>query len=536
MADFEKGCPMDRLICGDVGFGKTEVALRAAFIAAMNGEQVALVVPTTLLARQHYETFAKRFKGFPLKIGRLSRLVSAKEANETKKGLADGSMDIVIGTHALLSKNLSFKNLGLLIVDEEQHFGVAHKERLKELKSDVHVLTLTATPIPRTLQMSLTGVRDLSVIATPPVDRMAVSTFVMPFDPVIIRDAIMREHLRGGQTFYVCPRISDMAPLLERLHKIVPEVKIVSAHGQMSPSQLEKIMNDFADGKYDVLLATSIIESGLDMPSVNTMIVHKADMFGLAALYQLRGRVGRSKVKAYAYLTTVEHKKLTPTATRRLSVMQSLDSLGAGFTLASHDLDIRGAGNLLGQEQSGHIKEVGVELYQKMLEEAVATLKAGTGAEALQTQENWSPQISLGLSVLIPESYVPDLGLRMELYHRLANVEDDAELEEMRLELQDRFGPVPQEVQNLFEIVQIKALCRAAFVEKLDAGPKGLTLSFHNNLYPNPAGLVGFINGQMGLAKLKPDKLTVTRAWDRMDDRVNGVKRILETLARLAQE
>ncbi len=536
MADFEKGCPMDRLICGDVGFGKTEVALRAAFIAAMNGEQVALVVPTTLLARQHYETFAKRFKGFPLKIGRLSRLVSAKEAGETKKGLADGSIDIVIGTHALLSKNLSFKNLGLLIVDEEQHFGVAHKERLKELKSDVHVLTLTATPIPRTLQMSLTGVRDLSVIATPPVDRMAVSTFVMPFDPVIIRDAIMREHLRGGQTFYVCPRISDMAPLLERLHKIVPEVKIVSAHGQMSPSQLEKIMNDFADGKYDVLLATSIIESGLDMPSVNTMIVHKADMFGLAALYQLRGRVGRSKVKAYAYLTTVEHKKLTPTATRRLSVMQSLDSLGAGFTLASHDLDIRGAGNLLGQEQSGHIKEVGVELYQKMLEEAVATLKAGTGAEELQAQENWSPQISLGLSVLIPESYVPDLGLRMELYHRLANIEDEAELDEMRLELQDRFGPIPQEVQNLFEIVQIKALCRAAFVEKLDAGPKGLTISFHNNLYPNPAGLVGFINGQMGLAKLKPDKLTVTRAWDRMEDRVNGVKRILETLARLAQE
>ncbi len=534
--DFEKGCPMDRLICGDVGFGKTEVALRAAFISAMNGEQVALVVPTTLLARQHFETFSKRFKGFPLKIGRLSRLVSNKEAVETKKGLADGSVDIVIGTHALLSKNISFKNLGLLIVDEEQHFGVAHKERLKELKTDVHVLTLTATPIPRTLQMSLTGVRDLSVIATPPVDRMAVSTFVMPFDPVIIRDAIMREHLRGGQTFYVCPRISDMAPLLDKLHKIVPEVKIISAHGQMPPTHLEKIMNDFADGKYDVLLATSIIESGLDMPTVNTMIVHKADMFGLAALYQLRGRVGRSKVKAYAYLTTVEHKKLTPTATKRLSVMQSLDSLGAGFTLASHDLDIRGAGNLLGQEQSGHIKEVGVELYQKMLEDAVASLKAGDSSGALQDKENWSPQISVGLSVLIPESYVPDLGLRMELYHRLANIENDDELKEVQIELKDRFGDIPIEVQNLFEVVQMKTLCRMAFVEKLDAGPKGMTLSFYNNLFPNPAGLVGFINQQMGLAKLKPDKLIITRAWERVDDRVNGVKRILTLLAQLAQE
>ena len=534
--DFEKGCPMDRLICGDVGFGKTEVALRAAFISAMNGEQVALVVPTTLLARQHFETFSKRFKGFPLKIGRLSRLVSNKEAVETKKGLADGSVDIVIGTHALLSKNISFKNLGLLIVDEEQHFGVAHKERLKELKTDVHVLTLTATPIPRTLQMSLTGVRDLSVIATPPVDRMAVSTFVMPFDPVIIRDAIMREHLRGGQTFYVCPRISDMAPLLDKLHKIVPEVKIISAHGQMPPTHLEKIMNDFADGKYDVLLATSIIESGLDMPTVNTMIVHKADMFGLAALYQLRGRVGRSKVKAYAYLTTVEHKKLTPTATKRLSVMQSLDSLGAGFTLASHDLDIRGAGNLLGQEQSGHIKEVGVELYQKMLEDAVASLKAGDSSGALQDKENWSPQISVGLSVLIPESYVPDLGLRMELYHRLANIENDDELKEVQIELKDRFGDIPIEVQNLFEVVQMKTLCRMAFVEKLDAGPKGMTLSFYNNLFPNPAGLVGFINQQMGLAKLKPDKLIITRAWERVEDRVNGVKRILTLLAQLAQE
>ncbi len=533
--DLAKGHPMDRLVCGDVGFGKTEVALRAAFAAAMAGEQVAVVVPTTLLARQHYETFVKRFAGFPLKIGRLSRLVSAKEKQETHKGLEDGTLDIVIGTHALLAKNMKFKRLGLLIVDEEQHFGVAHKERLKELRTGVHVLTLTATPIPRTLQMSLTGVRDLSIIATPPVDRLAVSTFVLPFDSIILRDAMMREHLRGGQTYYVCPRISDMAPLLDKLKKMVPELKIIVAHGQMTPLQLERIMTDFADGKYDVLLATSIIESGIDLPNVNTMIIHKADMFGLAALYQLRGRVGRSKVKAYAYLTVMENKKLTKTAEKRLSVMQSLDSLGAGFTLASHDLDIRGAGNLLGQEQSGHIKEVGVELYQKMLEEAVASLKSGTDISS-EENETWSPQISLGLSVLIPEDYVSDLGLRMELYHRLANIEDEISLDEMRLEMKDRFGEIPEEVENLFDIVQIKMLCRRAHVERVDAGPKGMTVSFYENVFPNPAGLVGFINSQMGLAKLKPDKLTITRMWDKPEDRLNGVKRILETFVRLAEE
>ena len=533
--DLSKGHPMDRLVCGDVGFGKTEVALRAAFAAAMAGEQVAVVVPTTLLARQHYDTFIKRFSGFPLKIGRLSRLVSAKEKAETHKGLEDGTIDIVIGTHALLAKNMKFKRLGLLIVDEEQHFGVAHKERLKELRTGVHVLTLTATPIPRTLQMSLTGVRDLSIIATPPVDRLAVSTFVLPFDSIILRDAMMREHLRGGQTYYVCPRISDMAPLLEKLKKIVPELKIVVAHGQMTPLQLENIMTDFAEGKYDVLLATSIIESGIDLPNVNTMIIHKADMFGLAALYQLRGRVGRSKVKAYAYLTVMENKKLTKTAEKRLSVMQSLDSLGAGFTLASHDLDIRGAGNLLGQEQSGHIKEVGVELYQKMLEEAVASLKAGTDVSS-DEKELWSPQISLGISVLIPEKYVSDLGLRMELYHRLANIEDNIELDEMRLELKDRFGEIPEEVENLFDIVKIKMLCRRAHVERVEAGPKGMTVSFYENIFPNPAGLVGFINSQMGLAKLKPDKLTITRMWERPEDRLNGVKKILETFVSLAEE
>ena len=533
--DFASGHPMDRLVCGDVGFGKTEVAMRAAFLAAMNGMQVAVVVPTTLLARQHYQNFAERFKGFPLKVGRLSRLVVGKEKKETLAGLEAGTVDIVVGTHALLSKSIKFKNLGLLIVDEEQHFGVAHKEQLKAMKAGLHVLTLTATPIPRTLQMSLTGVRDLSIIATPPVDRLAVSTFVLPFDAVILRDAIMREYLRGGQIFYVCPRISDMAPLLDKLKKIVPEVKIVAAHGQMAPTELENIMTDFTDKKYDVLLTTSIIESGLDLSSVNTMIVHRSDMFGLAALYQLRGRVGRSKIKAYAYLTTSEGKILTEGAQKRLNVMQSLDSLGAGFTLASHDLDIRGAGNLLGQEQSGHIKEVGVELYQKMLEDAVALLKSGQDVSSI-AEESYSPQISLGLSVLIPEDYVSDLGLRMELYHRMANIETSAQIQDMRSELEDRFGPVPPEVENLLETVSLKGLCKRAHIERIEAAEKGMVITFRNNLFPNPAGLVGFINSQMGLAKLKPDKLTITRSWKDPLDRLTGVKSLLENFATMAEQ
>ncbi|MEO0363586.1 MAG: DEAD/DEAH box helicase, partial [Pseudomonadota bacterium] len=377
IGDLEAGRPMDRLICGDVGFGKTEVALRAAFVAAMSGVQVALICPTTLLARQHAKGFAERFRGAPLKVRQLSRFIGSKEAAATKAGLADGTVDIVIGTHALLSKSVRFKNLGLLIVDEEQHFGVAHKERLKQLRSDIHVLTMTATPIPRTLQMSMTGVRDLSIIATPPVDRLAVRTYVSPFDPVTVREALLRERYRGGQSFFVVPRISDLAEQEEFLREQVPEVSFVTCHGQMAAGELDKRMNAFYDGEYDVLLATTIVESGLDIPTANTLIVHRADMFGLAQLYQIRGRVGRSKVRAYAYFTTEPRKPLTPAAEKRLKVLSSLDSLGAGFTLASHDMDIRGAGNLLGEEQSGHIREVGYELYQDMLEETIAKLKAG---------------------------------------------------------------------------------------------------------------------------------------------------------------
>ena len=441
--DLASGRPMDRLICGDVGFGKTEVALRAAFVAAMGGKQVAVVVPTTLLARQHMKTFTERFRGFPINVAHASRLVNSKELAETKKKLADGTVDIVVGTHALLGKTIKFKDLGLLIIDEEQHFGVSHKERLKSLRAEVHVLTLTATPIPRTLQLALTGVRELSIIASPPVDRLAVRTFVSPFDPLTVREALLREHYRGGQTFYVCPRIEDLPGAKEFLDKNVPEVHVAVAHGQMPGTVLEDVMSAFYDGKYDVLLSTTIVESGLDIPTANTLIVHRADMFGLAQLYQLRGRVGRSKTRAYS-LFTLPARRITFQAERRLKVLQSLDTLGAGFQLASHDLDIRGAGNLLGEEQSGHIKEVGFELYQQMLQEAVASLKAGISEPV---SDRWSPQITIGTPVLIPEDYVADLSVRLALYRRLADLDDEGEIDAFGAELVDRFGPLPIEVR-----------------------------------------------------------------------------------------
>ncbi len=534
--DLTRGRPMDRLVCGDVGFGKTEVAMRTAFAAAMSGMQVAIVVPTTLLARQHYKTFSDRFRGFPLRVQQLSRLVTPKDAAAVKDGLADGTVDVVVGTHALLAKGITFKNLGLLIVDEEQHFGVAHKERLKQIRAEIHVLTLTATPIPRTLQMALTGVREMSLIATPPVDRLAVRTFVLPFDPVVIREAILRERFRGGQTFYVCPRLADIDGVAERLRVLVPEVKYAVAHGQLSPTALEDVMNEFGDGKFDVLLSTNIIESGLDMPKVNTIIIHRADMFGLSQLYQLRGRVGRGKIRGYAYLTLPADRKPTVNAEKRLDVMQTLDSLGAGFSLASHDLDIRGAGNLLGDEQSGHIKEVGVELYQHLLEEAVAAARAGeTGAAEAVAEEAWSPQINTGAPVLIPETYVADLGIRLSLYRRIGGLAARDEIDAFAAELIDRFGPLPPEVENLLDVVSIKVLCRRANVEKVDAGPKGAVVSLRNNTFPNPAGLVDFIGKQAGTVKLRPDhKLVFIRPWETPNMRVKGLQAVLGQMAALA--
>jgi transcription-repair coupling factor (superfamily II helicase) len=532
LGDLGKGRPMDRLICGDVGFGKTEVALRAAFTSVMGGKQVAVVVPTTLLARQHTKTFTERFKGFPVQIGQASRLVSSAELSRVKKGIADGQIDIVIGTHALLGKAIKFKDLGLVIVDEEQHFGVAHKERLKTLRAEVHVLTLTATPIPRTLQLALTGVRDLSIIASPPVDRLAVRTFVSPFDPLIVREALLRERYRGGQSFYVCPRIEDLAGAKDFLVKNVPEVKVAVAHGQMPSQMLEDIMSAFYDGKYDVLLSTTIIESGLDIPTANTLIVHRADMFGLAQLYQLRGRVGRSKLRAYALFTLPEKKKITAQAERRLKVLQSLDTLGAGFQLASHDLDIRGAGNLLGDEQSGHIKEVGFELYQQMLEEAVMSLKAGIAAPVA---DRWSPQITVGTPVLIPEDYVADLSVRLGLYRRLADIEDEQEIEAFGAELVDRFGKLPEEVEHLLKIVAIKSLCRRANVEKIETGPKGAVMSFRDNTFANPEGLIAFIGKQGAAARVRPDmKVVLFYDWEKPSQRLHGTTAVLRNLVRIA--
>ena len=534
LEDFAAGKPMDRLICGDVGFGKTEVALRAAFVAAMAGTQVAVVVPTTLLARQHYRAFKARFEGLPVKIAQLSRMVTAKEAAATRAGLAAGEISIVIGTHAVMAKSVTFADLGLLIVDEEQHFGVKHKERLKELKADVHVLTLTATPIPRTLQLALTGVRDLSLITTPPVDRLAVRTFIMPFDSLVIREAIAREKFRGGQIFCVVPRIEDLDPMAARLREIVPDIRTVMAHGRLAAGELERVMTEFGEGKYDILLATNIVESGLDMPAVNTLIIYRADMFGLAGLYQLRGRVGRGKQRGYAYLTWPAHHRLSAAAEKRLEVMQTLDTLGAGFTLASHDLDLRGAGNLLGDEQSGHIREVGIELYQQMLEDAVNAIRA-QGKGGVPVERDWTPTINLGLSVLIPETYVADLPVRLGLYRRIGALTSDAESEALAVELADRFGPLPAEVENLLATVALKRACRDANVEKLDAGPKGMVISFRKNDFANPAGLIQWIGARGGTLKLRPDqKLVVVRDMD-VRTRMQIARDVLGNLVKLAR-
>ena len=529
--DLTSGTPMDRLICGDVGFGKTEVAMRAAFVAAMSGVQVAVIAPTTLLARQHYKSFAERFRGFPINVRQLSRFVSAKDAALTRDGMARGTVDIVIGTHALLAKGIRFQNLGLLVIDEEQHFGVGHKERLKALRTDIHVLTLTATPIPRTLQLSLTGVRDLSIIGTPPVDRLAIRTYVSEFDTVTLREALLREHYRGGQSFYVVPRISDLPEIEEFLKSQLPELSYVVAHGQMAAGELDDRMNAFYDGKYDILLATTIVESGLDIPTANTMVIHRADMFGLAQLYQIRGRVGRSKTRAYAYLTTKPRAKLTATAEKRLRVLGSLDTLGAGFTIASQDMDIRGAGNLLGEEQSGQMRDVGFEMYQSMLEEAIAKIKAGEMEGLSEADDQWAPQINLGVPVLIPEAFVPDLDVRLGLYRRLSSLSTKVELEGFAAELIDRFGKLPREVNTLMLVVRIKAMCKRAGIAKLDGGPKGATIQFHNDKFASPEGLVSFIQDQRGLAKVKDNKIVVRRDWKNDVDKIKGAFAIARDLA-----
>lgn len=529
IGDLRGGRPMDRLVCGDVGFGKTEVALRAAFLMAISGKQVAVVAPTTILSRQHFATFRERFKGLPIKIRQLSRLVSSSDAKAAREEIANGQCDIIIGTHALLAKSISFTDLGLLIVDEEQRFGVQHKERLKALRANVHVLTLTATPIPRTLQMALTGIRDLSLIATPPVDRLAVRTYITPYDPVTLREALLREKYRGGQSFFVVPRIADLRRCEEFLRQHVPEVSYVMAHGQMAPGSLEDVMTAFYDRQYDVLLSTSIIESGIDIPSANTMIIYRADRFGLAQLYQMRGRVGRSKTRAYAYVTTPDDAVMTKGAVQRLKILQSLDTLGAGFSLASHDLDMRGGGNPLGEEQSGHIKDLGVELYQHMLEEAVAELKQ----DETVLNRSWSPQVNVGVPILIPEQYVTDLNVRLSLYRRMSEITNDDESNGFAAEMIDRFGPLPQEAKNLLKVLSIKRLAKQAFVEKIDAGPKGAVYSFRHQDIKDPSVILGAIGGQPNW-RLRPDQTVLVLG--RLDDPVARLNGVLNTLKSLVSD
>ena len=530
VSDMSSGKPMDRLICGDVGFGKTEVALRAAFIAASAGTQAAIIAPTTLLARQHFKSFEERFRGTGIRVKQLSRFVTTSQMKKNREALRDGAVEIIIGTHALLAKDIKFANLGLLIIDEEQKFGVGHKERLKQLRSDIHVLTLTATPIPRTLQLSLSGVRELSVIGTPPIDRLAIRTYVSEFDTVTLREALLREHYRGGQSFFVVPRISDLPEIEAFIEEQVPEINHVVAHGQMPAGELDERMNAFYDGKFGILVATTIVESGLDIPTANTIIIHRADMFGLSQLYQIRGRVGRSKTRAYAYLTTKPRQKLTHAAIKRLRVLGSLDSLGAGFMLASQDLDIRGAGNILGEEQSGNVREVGYELYQEMLEDAIAKIKSGQ-MEGLTDEGSWSPQINLGVPVLIPEAYVQDLDVRLGLYRRLSALAKKIELEAFAAELIDRFGKLPTEVDMLLRVVRIKGMCRAAGIAKLDSGPKGAVIQFYQDKFISPSGLAQYLLDSRGTAKIKDNKLIVLRDWTNDDKKVKGAYIIARELA-----
>ncbi len=526
--DLSSGKSMDRLICGDVGYGKTEVAMRAAFLIASSGAQVAMIAPTTLLCRQHFKNFKERLEPFGIKVAQLSRLVSAKEAPQVYEDLENGKVDVVIATHALLKDRIKFKNLGIVIIDEEQHFGVSQKEKLKLLAKDVHLLTLSATPIPRTLHMALSGLRSMSIIATPPVDRVAIRTFILPFDPVIIKEALLREHYRGGQSFYVCPRIEDLEEIRLMLAEMVPALKVKVANGQMKPKDLEDVMTSFCDGEAHVLLATNIIESGIDLSSVNTIIIHKANLFGLSQLYQLRGRVGRSKVRAYAYLTTPNFgkgEKLTDITMKRLEIMSTLDSLGAGFRVASHDMDLRGTGNLIGSEQSGHIKEIGVELYQQLLREAIEQEKT-----LEVTQETFNPEISISIPVYIPEEYIKDLGLRMTIYRRLGALSSVQEIDAFTIELVDRFGRIPSSVENLLSIIRLKLICKSCNIEKCDIGPKGAVLAFYKNTPKNIDGLLSWIQTQKGLAKIRPDgKLTLLGSWESQEKALVILQKLLLT-------
>ena len=533
--DFGRGCPMDRLICGDVGFGKTEIAMHAIFVAAYNGGQVALLAPTTLLAMQHFRTLEKRLQGFGFEIALRSRANTTKEANAVLEGMESGALDIVVGTHALLSKKVKFKNLKLIVIDEEQRFGVSQKETLKNLRAEVHALSLSATPIPRTLNMALSGVRDLSVIATPPVDRLAIRTVLEPFDEVSIERALMREKDRAGQSYFVTPRIKYIAELETMLAKITPTLKVATVHGRMNQEAVDTEMRRFIDGEVDVLLATSIIESGIDVANANTMLVHRPDLFGLSQLYQIRGRIGRSTVRANCYLCLPKRGEIHQNAARRLEVLQTLDSLGAGFTLAHHDMDLRGAGNLVGSEQSGHMNEVGVELYQRMLVDALEALKNGEDwnesiQEALEARDNI--EINLGLSIGIPEEYVQDIATRLTLYRRIAKLVDHTEIQAISEELRDRFGEIPEITLNLLSVIHIKLRAKPLRIQKIDAGGQGAAVKFFEDHFSDGDGLIRLMLKYPKDFRASKDLRLIYHAgnWGRADQRIGLVTKLLDLL------
>ena len=534
LVDMARPRPMDRLVCGDVGFGKTEVALRAAFRAAMDGKQVAVLTPTTILAQQHFETFSRRLAAYPIRVGLLSRFRTPTQQKQTLQELESGGLDIVVGTHRLLQGDVTFKDIGLLVVDEEQRFGVTHKEKIKGFRATVDILTLTATPIPRTMHLAMAGVRDISIIATPPVDRLAIRTIVAQYDRTQIREAILREIYRGGQVYYLYNRVQDMERMAGQLSELVPEAKVGMAHGQMREGRLEKIMFSFYRQEFNVLLCTTIIENGVDIPTANTIIIHRADKFGLAQLHQLRGRVGRSKHRAYAYLLIPPVQNLGDDAQKRLDALEALGELGAGFQLATHDLEIRGAGNILGDAQSGQIREVGFELYNHMLRDAIHTLAKGAPSSPEQEEpEEIQPTINLHLSTHIPHEFVPDVHQRLTLYKRIAELRDEEEQAEMRAELLDRFGSLPESVGHLLRLVGIKRRCRQLKILKLEAGPKGASLHFDPQPAINPTAIIELIQTGGGAIVFNHQKNSLgikNRLWDDPEVRLKALEGVLDTL------
>jgi transcription-repair coupling factor (superfamily II helicase) len=530
IADLASPKAMDRVVCGDVGFGKTEVALRAAFIAAVAGKQVAVLVPTTLLAQQHYQNFRDRFADWPVRVDVLSRFKSKKETDEALKKIAAGEIDVVIGTHKLLQSDVRFKDLGLVIVDEEHRFGVRQKEQLKKLRAEVDLLTLTATPIPRTLNMAMAGLRDLSIIATPPQHRLAVKTFIGTYDPALIREAFQRELARGGQVYFLHNEVDTIDKTARTLAELVPDARIRIAHGQMPERELEQVMLDFYRQRFNVLVCTTIIESGIDVPSANTIVVNRADRFGLAQLHQLRGRVGRSHHRAYAYLVVPDRRVITADAEKRLEALASLEELGAGFTLATHDLEIRGAGELLGEEQSGQIEQVGFSLYTEMLDRAVRALKSGKVPDFDLTSEH-EAEIELRVPALIPDDYLPDVNARLTLYKRISSARDDDELRELQVEMIDRFGLLPDPVKNLFAVTQLKLVATTLGIKKLELGPNGGRVIFRPQPNVEPLAIIKMIQKQPRVYALDgQDKLRFKMPLEGTAERLRAANDLLLSL------